>query len=358
MPDPSFLIYGANGFTGALIAERAHERGLTPILAGRSRQAVEALGARLGLPTRVFDLDAPEGVDQGIRGVRLVLHCAGPYSRTSRPMVDACLRAGVHYLDITGEIAVLEAVLGRDDEARKAGKAGKGGCVLLPAVGFDVVPTDCLAARLHAEMPDAVRLELAFSGGMKASPGTARSTVEGMHIGALVRRNGALVQLPAPVIRQVPFKGGSRQVMSLPWGDLATAFHSTGIPDITVYTVFPPGVVKVAPLLRFVAPVLRMPSTIRFLQGRAVARATGPTEEQRRTRRMSVWGRVENGRGGALEGLLDVPEAYELTVLASLASVERVLAGGVPPGATTPSKAFGPDFVLGLPGEPSLELIR
>jgi short subunit dehydrogenase-like uncharacterized protein len=355
MPDPSFLIYGANGFTGALIADRARERGLTPVLAGRGRQAIEALGARLGLPTRVFDLDTAEGVDQGIRGVPLVLHCAGPYSRTSRPMVDACLRAGAHYLDITGEIAVLEAVLGRDDEARKAG------CVLLPAVGFDVVPTDCLAARLHAEMPDAVRLELAFSGGMKASPGTARSTVEGMHIGALVRRNGVLVQLPAPVTRQVPFKGAARRVMSLPWGDLATAFHSTGIPDITVYTVFPSSVVTVAPLLRFVAPLLRMPSTIRFLQGRAVAGATGPTEEQRRTRRMSVWGRVENGRGGALgalEGLLDVPEAYELTVLASLASVERVLGGGVRPGATTPSKAFGPDFVLGLPGEPSLELVR
>jgi short subunit dehydrogenase-like uncharacterized protein len=281
-----------------------------------------------------------------------VLHCAGPFSRTGRPMVDACLRTGAHYLDITGELAVLDAVLARDDEARKAG------CVLLPAVGFDVVPTDCLAAKLHAEMPDAVRLELAFSGGMKTSPGTARSTVEGMHIATMVRENGALVKLPAARTRQVPFKGGSRLVMSLPWGDLVTAFHSTGIPNITVYTVFPRSVVAMAPLFRFIAPILKMPAAVRFLQGRASAAATGPTEEHRRTRRMSVWGRVEDARGAALEGLLDVPEGYELTVLASLASVERVLRGDVKPGATTPSKAFGPDFVLAIPGGASLQLTR
>ena len=118
MTEPTLLIYGANGFTGALIAERARERGLRPVVAGRSREAVEAIGARLGLTARVFDLEVPDAVVEGIRGARLVLHCAGPYSKTSRPMVDACLRAGAHYLDITGEAAVLEAVLARDAEAR------------------------------------------------------------------------------------------------------------------------------------------------------------------------------------------------------------------------------------------------
>src|SRR5215472_7622688 len=129
---PSFIIYGANGYTGSLIAERACERGLRPVIAGRNRDALEQLGARLGLEARVFDLSDPDAVREGLRGARLVLHCAGPYSQTSRPMVDACLRAGVSYLDITGEYAVLEAVLGRDAEAREAR------VVLLPAVGFDV----------------------------------------------------------------------------------------------------------------------------------------------------------------------------------------------------------------------------
>ncbi|HTB75412.1 MAG TPA: saccharopine dehydrogenase NADP-binding domain-containing protein, partial [Polyangiaceae bacterium] len=256
----SLLIYGANGFTGALIAERARDRGLHPILAGRNREAVEAVGARLGLPVRVFDLASPDAVVEGLRGVRLVLHCAGPYSKTSRPMVDACLRAGAHYLDITGESAVLEAVLARDAEARAAN------VVLLPAVGFDVVPTDCMAARLHAELPDATSLELGFSGGMRPSPGTAKTAVEGLHVGALVRRDGKIVALPAPRTRDLPFPGRPQFGMSIPWGDLVTAFYSTGIPNITVYTGVSRGLARMAPMLRFWAPILRMPSTVRFLQ--------------------------------------------------------------------------------------------
>jgi short subunit dehydrogenase-like uncharacterized protein len=352
MSEPTFLIYGANGFTGALIAERARDRGLRPILAGRSREAVEAIGARLGLPVRVFDLDSPEAVSEGIRDVRLVLHCAGPYSTTSRPMVDGCLRAGAHYLDITGEAGVLEAVLGRDAGARAAGS------VLLPAVGFDVVPTDCMAAKLHAELPDATALELGFSGGMRPSPGTAKTAVEGLHVGALVRRDGRIVALPGPRTRELPFPGGARFGMSIPWGDLVTAFHSTGIPNITVYTGVPPRVARMAPMLRFWAPILRMPATIRFLQKRVEKRASGPTEEDRQTRRMSIWGRVENSTGESVEGHLDVPEGYELTTIAALESAVRVLRGDVPAGATTPSKAFGRDFVTTLPGVGAFALTR
>ena len=355
MPENTFLIYGANGFTGALIAARARDRGLHPVVAGRSREDVEAVGARLGLPVRVFDLASPDAIDEGIRGVRLVLHCAGPYSKTSRPMVDACLRAGVHYLDITGETAVLEAILARDGEARAAN------VVLLPAVGFDVVPTDCMATRLHATLPDAISLELAFSGG-QMSPGTAKTAVEGLAKGALVRQDGKLVALPGPRTREIPFHDRPRFDMSLPWGDLVTGFHSTGIPNITVYMRITGThhwrVARWAPMLRFAAPVLRMPSTIAWLQKSAGKRAVGPTEQQRKTGRTAVWGRVENAAGLAVEGHLDVPEVYELTVLASLESVARVLRGDVTAGSTTPSRAFGADFVTTLPGSGPFVITR
>jgi short subunit dehydrogenase-like uncharacterized protein len=352
MPEPTLLVYGANGFTGALIAERARDRGLQPILAGRSREAVDAIGARLGLPVRVFDLDSAEAVDKGIHGVRVVLHCAGPYSKTSRPMVDACLRAGAHYLDITGEAAVLEAVLARDAEARAAGS------VLLPAVGFDVVPTDCMAAKLHAALPDANTLELGFSGGTRPSPGTAKTAVEGLHLGALVRREGRLIALRAPATRELPFPGGARTGMSIPWGDLVTAFHSTGIPNITVYSAASPSVARMASILRFGAPLLKKPAVVRFLQKRVEKRASGPTAEQRRKWRMAIWGRVENAAGAVVEGHLDIPEGYELTTVAALESAVRVLRGDVPAGATTPSKAFGADFVTSLPGASAFILTR
>ena len=267
-------------------------------------------------------------------------------------MVDACLRAGAHYLDITGESAVLDAVLARDGEARAAN------VVLLPAVGFDVVPTDCMAAKLHAALPDATSLELGFSGGLQMSPGTAKTTVEGLHVGALVRQDGRIIALPGPRTRELPFPGGPRFGMSIPWGDLVTAFHSTGIPNITVYTVMSRTVARLAPMLRLWAPILRMPATISFLQKRAGKRALGPTEEQRKTMRMDVWGRVENAAGAAVEGHLDVPEGYELTVVAALESALRVLRGDVPAGATTPSKAFGADFVTTLPGAGAFTISR
>jgi saccharopine dehydrogenase (NAD+, L-lysine-forming) len=337
------LIYGANGYTGALIAEQAVESGLAPIVAGRNAEEVQRLASRLGLPHRVFGLASPDEVEAGIAGASLVLHCAGPYSTTSRPMVDACLKKSAHYLDITGELRVLESVLSRDAEARAAG------VVLLPAVGFDVVPTDCMAAKLHAELPGAVRLELAFSGGLAPSPGTAKTAVEGLHIGALVRRDGQFVTLKAPLTREIPFGDSPQFAMSIPWGDLVTAHYSTGIPTITVYTVVPRGVARMAPMLRFWSPVLRVPSVIKFLQREVEKRAKGPSPEQRASFRMWVWGRVEDEGGRAVEGHLDIPEGYRLTVMAALESAKRVLSGDVMPGATTPSRAFGADFVTSLP---------
>lgn len=350
MSERQFLVYGANGYTGRLVAERAVQRGLRPLLAGRSAGAVEAVARELDLPCRVFDLGEPAAVDAGLEGVQLVLHCAGPYSATSRPMVDACLRVGAHYLDITGEVRVLEAVLARGDEAR-ASKV-----VLLPAVGFDVVPTDCMAAKLAAALPDAVRLELAFSGGLEPSPGTAKTTVEGLSIGALVREGGELVKLSRPRTRDLPLRGGLRSGMSIPWGDLVTAFRSTGIPNITVYTEAPRSLARMASMLGLAAPLLRAPAVVAFLKRQVDARVRGPSEERRKKARMEVWGRVENASGKAVEGHLTLPEGYELTVLAALASAERVLRGDVPPGATTPSLAFGADFVTTLPGVSAFEL--
>ncbi|HEV7923072.1 MAG TPA: saccharopine dehydrogenase NADP-binding domain-containing protein, partial [Thermoanaerobaculia bacterium] len=142
-----WMIYGANGYTGELIAREAARRGERPILAGRDRTAVEALAKELGLQWRAFPLDAPD-----LRDIQLVLHCAGPFMYTSAPMVRACLDAGAHYLDITGEIVVFEAVMRKDGEAKQRG------VTLLPGVGFDVVPTDCLAAQLAQRLPDADEL--------------------------------------------------------------------------------------------------------------------------------------------------------------------------------------------------------
>lgn len=174
----SFLIYGANGFTGSLIAREAVRRRMNPLLAGRSPEKLAQLAGELNLEHRVFSLDSRAAIAEGIRGVHTLLNCAGPFSQTAQPLADACLRAGTHYLDITGEANVFETLAGRDAEAKSAG------IVLMPGVGFDVVPSDCLAVHLKRRLPTATRLTLAFQSSSRMSRGTALTVLEGLLIRA------------------------------------------------------------------------------------------------------------------------------------------------------------------------------
>ena len=167
MPKP-WMIYGANGYTGELIARDAVRRDLNPVLAGRTAAKVQQLPANLGLQARVFDLSIAAATSRTVEGMGLVLNCAGPFSATAAAMMTDCLAAHVHYLDITGEIGVFEHSRTLDAAARAAG------IVICPGVGFDVIPTDCVAATLKAALPDATRLALGFDSRSGFSPGTAK----------------------------------------------------------------------------------------------------------------------------------------------------------------------------------------
>jgi saccharopine dehydrogenase (NAD+, L-lysine-forming) len=341
----SWLIYGANGYTGRLTAERAAAEGELPILAGRREAPVRELAERLDLPWRAFGLDDAAELEAQLRDVDLVLHCAGPFSATSRPMVQACLATRTHYLDITGEIAVFEGVLAQDARAKEAG------VVLLPGAGFDVVPSDCLAAALAAALPGAVQLELAFATlGGRLSPGTTKTMLEGLPHGGCVRKDGRLTSVPAAHrTRSVPFARKARPCVAIPWGDVSTAYHSTGIPNIVVFTAQPRLMTAAMKASRPFAGLLRSPRVQSFLRAAVDRFVHGPSEEERRAARTELWGAVTDAEGRRVEGTLEVPEGYSFTVDASLVIAERVLAGDVAPGAWTPSCAFGAEFVTTLP---------
>jgi short subunit dehydrogenase-like uncharacterized protein len=343
--DKPWMIYGAYGYTGTLLAEEAKRRGETPVLAGRSEEKTREIAERLELPWRSFSLDDPRAIARELDAVGLVLHAAGPFSATSGPMVDACLATSTHYLDITGEIAVFEAAHARDADAREAG------IVLFPGTGFDVVPSDCLAASLHAALPEATRLYLAISGGSSPSRGTMKSMVEGLGAGGAIRRGGRIERVPMGwKTRTVPFHDKPRLCVAIPWGDVSTAYHSTGIPDIEVYAAMPARLVLATKAIAAASPVLRLDAVQRMLKRRVDRMPEGPDEEHRRTYRSQLWGRVEDGRGRGIEGTLTTPEGYAHTVDAALTCAKRVLGGEVEPGFTTPSCAFGASFVTTLRG--------
>lgn len=340
----TWVLYGANGYTGELIARQAVAEGLRPVLAGRSSE-VGALAQELGLESRVFDLRDPAAVAQHIEDAALVLHAAGPFSATSEPMVSACLQAGAHYLDITGEIGVFEACKARDAEARQRG------VVVMPGVGFDVVPSDCLARAVADALPDAVRLEMAFRGLGGISRGTMKTMIEHLGEGVQVRRGGKLETVEAGSLqRTVVLDGKPRRVAAISWGDVSTAFTSTGIPDITVSMALPPAQARGMKLLRLLGPLLRRRGVIRALQAIVERTRTGPGQEAREAGRSDLWALATAADGRTVEGRLRAPEGYKTTVITSLLCVQRVLAGSAPAGYQTPATAFGVGLIRGLPG--------
>ncbi len=330
------LVYGAYGYTGELVARRALERGLAPVLAGRDSEQLVQVARALGCEWRAFPLSDPDALRRGVRGAGAVVHCAGPFSRTARPMAEACLDERVHYLDLTGEIPVFESLLALSPAARNVG------VMLLPGAGFDVVPTDCLAAHLVRRLPGAQTITLALSGLDRVSRGTARTMLEGA---AAVR--GAAV---APETRSFDLGFGPVPAVRVPWADVFTAPRSTGVGDVRTFLVAGAAfrlLLRAAPL---VAPALAW-APLREAMARAMAGGeAGPSLKARSSRRSVVYGEAVDATGRRVSTRQRHPDPYTLTALAAVELAERALRGEAPPGWQTPATAYGPDLVLTLPG--------
>ena len=341
------LLYGATGYTGQLIARRAAEQGIPLILAGRNAEKVAALATQLGFDYQVFGLEDIDEIEENIRGAGVVLHAAGPFIRTAAPMMEACLRAGVHYLDITGEIDVFEAA------AALGPRASEAGIMMMPGAGFDVVPTDCLALYLKEQLPNATYLSLAFASvGSGPSHGTAMTMLEILGGPGAVRRNGKIEAVPmGHKVMTVAFSNKlNRFAMAIPWGDVSTAYYSTGIPNIEVYFSVHPRTYKRLRWQRYYNWLLRSGLVRRFLRPRIARRAAGPTDEQRANGRSYVWGNVRSDTGAQCTARLSLPNGYTLTAITSLLIVQKVLSGHAPAGFQSPAMAYGAGLILEVEG--------
>lgn len=341
----TFLLYGANGYTGRLIARYAADYGLKPLLAGRNREALETLANSLNLPWRVVDLDDPATLDRVLSEVDVVLHAAGPFRRTAAPMIEACIRTRTHYLDITGEIAVFERAKSMHQKAAEAG------IMIMSGVGFDVVPTDCIALYLKNRLPDATHLKLAFgSVGGGLSHGTAITMAEGAGEPGAARVNGRIV--PVPVGQKgmwVDFGIKKLFTMTIPWGDVSTAYTTTGIPNIETYTAVAPRTHRLLKYQWMFNWFLRLP----FVRARSIqkikARPAGPDDARRERSKCLVWGEVTNAAGESRCARLIGPEGYTLTAITSLIITRKVLEGSFRTGYQTPAGCYGEDLILEVP---------
>ena len=336
------LVYGANGYTGRLIVERAVADGLAPIVAGRNGSEIRSLADRHGLVPRIASLDDPAFVDVMLEDVDCVVNSAGPFTDTYAPLLDACIRTGTHYVDITGEIDVFEGVAARHADLRAAGIAA------LPGAGFDVVPSDCLAAHVADRVPGARELTLFIAARGAPSQGTTKTSLQSIAEPSRVRRNGVIRQLDGDPRRTFETDERSVDGLVLSWGDVATAHHSTGIPDITVMFPSDPRLARLVAAPEPVRNVLAS-SPARWVMSRLVERApSGPSAERRARSSSTVIAEATNGTTARAK--LTTPNGYELTARTAVEIGRRVAAGQVAPGFSTPSQAFGPDFILEFDG--------
>lgn len=344
----NFLLYGSYGYTGQLVVELAVKEGLRPILAGRDEKKLRAQAEQYQLEYRAFSLDETSKLDSALLEVEAVLHCAGPFVLTFRQMAEACLRTKRHYVDISGEIEGFEALAKLDEEAKRAG------IMLLPGGGFDVVPSDCLAAHLKQRLPTATHFRLFIQGvGGGVSRGTALSGIENMPRKGRIRRDGKIVQVPpAWQVLEQDFGRGPKKVVSIGWGDVSTAYHSTGVPNIEVYFAVRPSAIAVLRLTRAIGLLLYTRALRNLLQWAIRwANPHGPTRQQNEAGFNLMVGEMRDAYTGQMaRAKLRTPEGYWLTALTTVEIMKRILHGEYQTGFQTPSQVYGADFIMQFKG--------
>jgi short subunit dehydrogenase-like uncharacterized protein len=344
----SILLYGANGYTGELIARYAAQYGLQPILAGRKKDAIAALAKELNLPFRIVGLHDSASLKAALEDIALVIHAAGPYHITAAPMIEACMATNTHYIDLNGDLDVFELLHGYDAAAKAKD------IMILPGAGFDVVPTDCLALYLKQQLPDADHLTIAFAIiGSAMSRGTSISTLHKLGTPGAIRKNGAIVHEPMGKRgMSIRFPGHQRPVfvMSIPWGDISTAYYSTGIPNIVTYTAINKSAwyfLKAQSLFNW---LLKTPFMRGIILRILKMQSAGPKQAVRDKAVSHVWGKVTNARGVTVEANMQTPEAYSLTAFTILIIAKKIINGQYKAGYQTPASAYGPELIMEVDG--------
>jgi len=340
------VVYGSYGYTGQLVIQECRKRGLKTLLSGRNTSRLQEQSHASGFPSEAVDINNAAGLVQLAGKARVVLHCAGPFVRTASQMATACLAAGTHYLDITGEHSVFSKMAELNDQAVRQG------IVIMPGTGFDVVPTDCMALHLKQKMPDATSLLLAF--GMKptgVSRGTAKTALMSMGNPTMVRKEGRLVEEPGENrVMEIDFGPFRAPALRISWGDIVTAWHTTRIPDISVHMAVNERFLRQMRWSMLFRRLLRPAFVQRFLSRKIDQRPAGPDDRALKEGRSFVYGRVMNGKGEKCEAWLEAGNGYALTAEMSVIISQKLSHESPLKGYHTPASAFGADLILEATG--------
>lgn len=346
MRSQTIVVYGSYGYTGQLVVQACREKNLNVILSGRNAESLQKQSVATGYPFEAVDTTNHAALTALLAKAAVVIHCGGPFRHTAKAMADACLETKTHYTDITGEYEVFEMLAGYDQKGKQAG------ITIMPGTGFDVVPSDCLALHLKNRLPSATHLQLAFAAlGGGLSRGTKKSMTEGLGQGGRIRQNGKLERIElGDKVLNIDFGSFQTPTLCIPWGDISTAWRSTGIPNIEVYTGATESMIRNARRSRYLNSLLRMTWVKKFLLKKIDGQKPGPSEEKREKGRSYLWGKAWDQNGKSVEARLDTVSGYKLTALTAVLIAEKILNGNVKVGYQTPAMAYGADLILEIEG--------
>ncbi|PNU05711.1 saccharopine dehydrogenase family protein [Novosphingobium guangzhouense] len=310
------MIYGAAGYTGRMAATNAKAHGLDFVIAGRPQDEVKLapLADELGVEYRLFLVD---DAATSLEDVAVLLNCAGPFMRTAKPLMRACIAGGVHYLDIAAELDSYRLAEMLDSEAQAAG------VMLLPGSGGSVAMLGSLAghAAKRVEKPVSLSIALHVTGGF--SRGSAISASENVTTETLHRLDGTLVSRSADALRAFDFGSGPATAFPVTLPDLITIWRATDIPNIDTYVHVTDGA---------------------FPEGDLATMPDGPTIEQREANRYHAAVEVTGQDGIVVRSVLDTVNGYTFTTIAAAEAARRVIEGEVRRGFQTPAGLFGDGF--------------
>jgi len=336
------VVYGSYGYTGKLIVDLCRSKNLQVILAGRNEEQLKLQSQQSNYPYQVVDSDDLEGLKKLLEPAAVVIHCGGPFRHTAKNMSEACIATKTHYTDITGEYQVFESLPLLDSKAKELG------ITIMPGTGFDVVPSDCLALHLKNRLPSATHLQLAFTmskGGL--SRGTSKSMTEGLGYGGMIRKDGKLVYCAiGSKVMEIDFGSFKTKTLCIPWGDISTAWRSTGIPNIEVYTGATDSMIANAKRSNYFNWLLRMRWVKNLMLKQINKKPAGPSDEKRETGRSFLWGKVSDASGKECVSRLETVSGYSLTAKTAVLIAEKILAGNFKPGYQTPAMAYGTDLIM------------
>jgi len=323
-PKKKLLIYGAAGYTGRLVCERAKELGLSFEIAGRAGHAIEALAKELEVPHRVFSVDDAAGWKAALQNTCCLMNVAGPFQNTAEYAMKACLENSVHYLDISAELPTYLLAESLDEEAKKAG------IMLISGAGM-FVSYDALVLHTASRVKNPQKLSVAFRHYGGFSRGSVKSSRNIVDLGVLIREDGNLKQLTDPKTKVFDFGDGEVECLPTPLGGIILSYKSTGIPNIEEYFQ------------------LKLPAAGMANLKDIEALPDGPNAEERAAGRTKLAAEVIGEDGAKAYSVVDAPSGYSLTPLSVVALADRVLHGEFKVGFQSPASAFGESIIHDIP---------